>query len=80
MIIKPCNISNIKLFFNNWKKTGDDLIYFLEDDYLHFKPMQLEEMMASYERIASQLNKIIFMCPSDYPYLYIIQNEKKKNF
>ena len=35
----------------------------------------LEEMIASYERIASQLNRDIFMCPSDYPYLYM-NNEK----
>ena len=35
----------------------------------------LEEMVASYERISSQLNKDIFMCPSDYPYLYM-SNEK----
>ena len=31
----------------------------------------LEEMIASYERISSQLNKDIFMCPADYPYLYM---------
>ena len=35
----------------------------------------LEEMVASYERIASQIEKDIFMCPSDYPYLYM-NNEK----
>ena len=35
----------------------------------------LEEMVASYERISSQINKDIFMCPSDYPYLYM-NNEK----
>ena len=32
-------------------------------------------MIFSYERIASQFNKYIFMCPSDYPYLYM-NNEK----
>ena len=32
-------------------------------------------MIATYERIVSQLNKDIFMCPSDYPYLYM-NNEK----
>ena len=37
----------------------------------------LEEMIASFERIASQINKDIFMCPSDYPYLYM--NNKKTN-
>ena len=35
----------------------------------------MEEMIASYERIASQVNKDIFMCPADYPYLYM-SNEK----
>ena len=35
----------------------------------------MEEMIASYERIASQLKKEIFMCPADYPYLYM-DNEK----
>jgi hypothetical protein len=35
----------------------------------------MEEMIASYERIASQVNKGIFMCPADYPYLYM-NNEK----
>jgi len=51
-------------------KNCEDLIYFVEDDYLHFEPM-LEEMVISYERIASQIKKDIFMCPSDYPYLYM---------
>ena len=31
----------------------------------------LEEMISSYERISSQLNKDIFICPTDYPYLYM---------
>ena len=35
----------------------------------------LEEMIASYERIASQIKSDIIMCPSDYPYLYM-NNEK----
>ena len=35
----------------------------------------LEEMISSYERIASQVNKDIFMCPTDYPFLYM-NNEK----
>ena len=52
------------------------LIFFIEDDYLHFEPM-LEEMIASYERIASQLNRDICMCPTDYPYLYTrLENSK----
>ena len=35
----------------------------------------LEEMVSSFQRISSQLGKDIFMCPSDYPYLYM-SNEK----
>ena len=68
------NLASLLQSFEIGKDTGEDLIYFIEDDYLHFEPM-LEEMVASYERIASQLNKDIFMCPSDYPYLYM-SNEK----
>ena len=30
----------------------------------------IEEMLMTYERLASQLNKEIVLCPSDYPYLY----------
>ena len=68
------NLASLLQSFEIGKDAGEDLIYFVEDDYLHFEPM-LEEMVASYERIASQLNKDIFMCPSDYPYLYM-NNEK----
>ena len=68
------NLASLLQSFEIGKDTGEDLIYFIEDDYLHFEPM-LEEMVASYERIASQINKDIFMCPSDYPYLYM-SNEK----
>ena len=64
------NLASLYQSFELGKEQGEDLIYFVEDDYLHFEPM-LEEMIASYERIASQLNKDIFMCPSDYPYLYM---------
>ena len=58
------------------KKNADDLVFFVEDDYLHFEPM-MEEMIASYERISSQINSDIFMCPTDYPYLYM--NNQKTN-
>ena len=55
--------------FELGKEHGEDLIFFVEDDYLHFEPM-MEEMIAfSYERIAITINKDIFMCPADYPYL-----------
>ena len=35
----------------------------------------LAEMIATYERVSSQVGKDIFMCPADYPYLYM-NNEK----
>ena len=68
------NLASLMNSFEIGKNQGEDLIFFIEDDYLHFEPM-LEEMVASYERIASQLKKDLFMCPSDYPYLYM-SNEK----
>ena len=30
----------------------------------------MEEMVLTYERIASQINKELIICPTDYPYLY----------
>jgi len=68
------NLASLLQSFELGKEHGEDLVFFIEDDYLHFEPM-MEEMIASYERIASQLNRDIFMCPADYPYLYM-SNEK----
>ena len=70
------NLSSLLHSFELGKKMGEDLIFFLEDDYIHFEPM-LEEMIASYERISSQTKKELFMCPADYPYLYM--NNEKSN-
>ena len=68
------NLASLMKSFKIGQDQSEDLIFFVEDDYLHFEAM-LEEMVASYERMASQLNKDIFICPSDYPYLYM-SNEK----
>ena len=68
------NLASLLQSFEIGKSQGDDLIFFMEDDYIHFETM-LEEMIASYERIASQIKSDIIMCPSDYPYLYM-NNEK----
>ena len=68
------NLSSLLKSFETGKEKCKDLVFFLEDDYLHFEPM-LEEMISSYERITSQIKKDIFMCPSDYPYLYM-DNQK----
>jgi len=63
------NMSNIHKSFLLAKNHCDDLIYFVEDDYLHHKDA-IEEMIITYERIASQINQELILCPADYPYLY----------
>ena len=68
------NLASLLCSYEIAKENADDLVLFVEDDYLHFEPM-MEEMIASYERISSQINKDIFMCPADYPYLYM-SNQK----
>ena len=70
------NLASLLCCYEIAKKNADDLVFFVEDDYLHFEPM-MEEMIASYERISSQINSDIFMCPADYPYLYM--NNQKTN-
>ena len=46
------------------KNESKDLIYFVEDDYVHEK-IAIQEMILGYERISSQLKKeiIFFICP-----------------
>ena len=68
------NLASLFQSFEIGKKIGEDLIFFIEDDYLHFETM-LNEMISTYERVSSQVGKDIFMCPADYPYLYM-NNEK----
>ena len=68
------NLASLLQSFEYGKENAKDLIFFMEDDYLHFESM-LEEMILTYERIASQIEREIIMCPSDYPYLYM-NNEK----
>ena len=51
------------------KEKCEDLIYFVEDDYIH-KKESLFEIVSTYEKISSEQNKDLFICPIDYPYLY----------
>lgn len=65
-------ISNMINFYQSLilaKNQANDLVYFLEDDYIHERHA-IKEMLFSYERISSQLNKELFLCPADYPFLY----------
>ena len=70
------NLASLLQSFEIGKNQSDDLIFFIEDDYIHSETM-LDEMISSYERIASQVKKDIIMCPADYPYLYM--NDEKTN-
>jgi len=70
------NLASLLQSFEIGKNRSDDLIFFIEDDYIHSETM-LDEMISSYERIASQVKKDIIMCPADYPYLYM--NGEKTN-
>ena len=46
-----------------------DLIYFVEDDYIHKKD-SLAEMIFAYEKFSTIFQKEIFILSTDYPYLY----------
>ena len=50
-------------------KNSVDLIYFVEDDYIH-KSESLAEMLFAYEKFSSIYKDEIFILPTDYPYLY----------
>ena len=62
-------MASILSSFNIAKDKSDDLVYFVEDDYIH-KKESIIEMVSAYEKIASELNCELFLCPVDYPYLY----------
>ena len=63
------NMSNIHKSLLVAKNQSTDLVYFVEDDYLHVVD-GFSEMILTYERISSQLNRELILCPIDYPYLY----------
>ena len=64
--------SNMANFYNSLliaKNEEADLIYFVEDDYLH-SINSIIEMIFSYEKFYSLFSQDIILLPSDYPYLY----------
>ena len=63
------NMRNILKSIEISENEESDLFYFLEDDYIHIEEA-ITEMLFTYEKISSQLNKELFLCPADYPYLY----------
>lgn len=50
-------------------KNSDDLVYFVEDDYIHSLDC-ISEMLSVYEKFSTILEDEIFIIPVDYPYLY----------
>ena len=50
-------------------KNCKDLVYFVEDDYIH-KNESLAEMLFAYEKFSSIFRDEIFILSTDYPYLY----------
>ena len=86
--INPINEKNEKVTFNQISnmsnihqslllaKESDDLIYFVEDDYIH-SIHAMKEMILTYEKLSSMLKTELILCPTDYPYLYSEINESK---
>ena len=48
---------------------ADDLIFFIEDDYL-FEKNCIDEVIHTYSRVSSSIKNDIVICPSDYPFFY----------
>ena len=69
------NMSNIYQSLLLSKKC-DDLVYFVEDDYIH-SVESLKEMILTYEKLSSLLKNELILCPTDYPYLYTNTNDSK---
>jgi len=68
----PNQISNMSNIYKSLilSKTSEDLIYFVEDDYIH-EIDSFTEMLFTYERVASMTGSELIICPTDYPYLYV---------
>jgi len=68
----PNQISNMSNIYKSLmlSKVSEDLIYFVEDDYIH-ELDAFTEMLFAYERIASLTSNELIICPTDYPYLYV---------
>jgi hypothetical protein len=50
-------------------ENSEDLIFFVEDDYL-FKKEAIDEILFTYLRISTQTNKELFISPTDYTFYY----------
>ena len=72
------NMSNIHQSLFLSREKSQDLTYFVEDDYIDELPA-ISEILLTFEKISSIINRDLIICPTDYPYLYT-QNENTKIF
>jgi hypothetical protein len=70
------NMRNILKSIQISQQENSDLFYFLEDDYIHASNA-ITEILFTYEKLSSQLDRELFLCPADYPYLYSNIEESK---
>ena len=68
-INQKSNMANIYKSFEIGRDGKYDLLYFVEDDYIHEKN-SFREMLFSYEKFASLIKDELILCPTDFPYLY----------
>ena len=71
--------SNMANFYNSLliaKNEDADLIYFVEDDYIH-SINSIEEMIFSYEKFSTIFERDLVLLPADYPYLYTKDDNTK---
>ena len=64
--------SNMANFYTSLKIANEesaDIIYFVEDDYLHSEDA-ITEMIFAYEKFSTIFSKDLVLLPSDYQYLY----------
>ena len=66
---KFANMANLYTSLKITKEENDDLVYFVEDDYIH-KKESIVEMLFSFEKFSTIFKNDVFLLPADYPYLY----------
>ena len=66
---KFSNMANFYTSLMIAKEESDDILYFVEDDYLHSEDA-ITEMIFAYEKFNTIFSKDLVLLPSDYPYLY----------
>ena len=71
--------ANMANFYNSLliaKNEKADIIYFVEDDYIHSRNT-INEMIFSYEKLSTIFHRDLVLLPADYPYLYAKDDDTK---